>query len=171
MAGVPGEKRRVLCSLLILDATCGKRGIWFNKQCKDCVYLDIRKEVKPDILADDTALPFRDNIFNIIVFDPPHTSMGPKSIMGKLYGRFTLARIKDTVARGATEFYRVLKNDGILLFKWNTHDISLGKVLSLMSIYFEPLFGQRVAYRTKHSSKTYWVCLVKKAKIEQKRLI
>jgi len=156
--------------LLILDATCGRRGIWFDKENNEAVYLDIRRVVKPDILADDKNLPFIDKIFDVIVFDPPHVSLGPKSIMASLYGRFSLQQIRELISLGAREFHRVLKDDGVLLFKWNTHDMSLEKVLHLMGAYFVPLFGQRVSYRTKHSSQTFWVCLRKRDRIAQATL-
>jgi hypothetical protein len=56
----------------ILDATCGYRGIWFNKKQKDTIFIDIRPEVNPDIVMDCTKTTFIDKEFDLIVFDPPH---------------------------------------------------------------------------------------------------
>lgn len=74
----------------ILDVTCGSRTMWFNKEHPAAVYCDKRREeyrnvwagakrdsdraciVDPDVLCDFTDLPFEDNSFNLVVFDPPH---------------------------------------------------------------------------------------------------
>ena len=73
----------------ILDMTCGSRTIWFNKHHPAAVYCDKRKEnyalhfgkahtslhqmiVDPDVICDFTDLPFEDESFNLVVFDPPH---------------------------------------------------------------------------------------------------
>ena len=69
----------------ILDVTCGARSIWFNKQHPAAVYCDKRREqyhhlwknagnctldIAPDVMCDFTALPFPDNSFPLVVFDP-----------------------------------------------------------------------------------------------------
>lgn len=74
---------------LILDATCGSRMIWFNKENPYCLYVDRRKEedekiwtsgngkatrylnINPDVIADFTELPFKSESFYHVVFDPP----------------------------------------------------------------------------------------------------
>ena len=71
----------------ILDVTCGARTIWFNKHHPATVYCDKRKEehheiwknagncsinIDPDIQCDFTNLPFENNAFSLVVFDPPH---------------------------------------------------------------------------------------------------
>jgi len=68
----------------ILDATCGGRMMWFDKHNPACLYIDRRQleptdlcdgrlfEVSPDLLADFTHLPFADNMFHLVAFDPPH---------------------------------------------------------------------------------------------------
>ena len=90
---------------LILDACCGGRMFWFNKHHPNAIYVDKRDmdrqviwiskdrtdsreyEVKPDIVADFTNLPFDDNSFYHIVFDPPHlTRAGESSWLAKKYG-------------------------------------------------------------------------------------
>lgn len=90
----------------ILDVTCGSRTIWFNKNHPAALYCDVRDEectgvwkstnhdsertciVHPDILCDFTALPFPDNSFSLVVFDPPHLhSVGENAWMRKKYGQ------------------------------------------------------------------------------------
>ena len=74
----------------ILDVTCGSRTIWFDKNHPAALYCDKRKEtylgywksgdgkstrdciIDPDVCCDFTALPFPDNSFPLVVFDPPH---------------------------------------------------------------------------------------------------
>lgn len=93
---------------LILDATCGSRTIWFNKNHPATLYMDKREEtcngvwtsnarsgesertltVAPDIVADFTAMPFEDETFNLVVWDPPHLiRAGKTSWMVKKYGK------------------------------------------------------------------------------------
>lgn len=71
----------------ILDVTCGARSIWFNKHHPAAVYCDKRREqyhhlwknagnctldINPDVVCDFTDLPFPNNSFPLVVFDPPH---------------------------------------------------------------------------------------------------
>jgi len=62
----------------ILDPTCNKRRMWGKSQRK-IVAVDINPEVKPDVVADHTNLPFADASFDIITYDPPHTGDQGKS--------------------------------------------------------------------------------------------
>ena len=72
----------------ILDCTCGSRSIWFNKQHPAAVYTDRREEdvevnfgknfgglrqihIHPDIICDFTDMPFEDESFSLVVWDPP----------------------------------------------------------------------------------------------------
>lgn len=151
----------------ILDATCGERGIWFNKNHPLATYIDVRPEVRPDVVMDCTKTNFPDQEFNLIVFNPPHQSYSKnaKGIFAEKYGRFNAQEIRDLVADAFIEFKRILKDNGFVLFKWNNHDQKLNKILGLIKD-FEPLFGQKVSMRTKHSSQTYWLCLIKKQRGE-----
>lgn len=67
----------------ILDACCGSRMFWFDKQNEDVTYMDNRKEdtelcdgrklvVEPDLVADFRDMPFPAESFHMVVFDPPH---------------------------------------------------------------------------------------------------
>lgn len=147
----------------ILDATAGYRSMWFNKQNPLTTYIDIRPEVKPDHVMDSRQTTFPDREFDLILFDPPHVSYSKenKGIFAKKYGTFSAQEIRITIKEAFIEFYRILKDNGFVIFKWNTHSQKLEKILSLIN-GFEALFGQITAYKTKHSSQTYWVCLIKK---------
>ena len=87
----------------ILDVTCGGKSIWFNKNHPNAIYADKRTEhitniwksgehtcfVHPDVMCDFTDLPFDDNQFALVVFDPPHLiNVGENSWMCKRQSRF-----------------------------------------------------------------------------------
>jgi len=139
----------------ILDATCGQRIIWFDKGNSSTIYIDIRPEVKPTIVADTKHLPFKSNTFDLAILDPPHRPFSPTCYLGKQYGSITKQQILDLIAQGSAEISRVLRRDKLLIFKWGHRRMRLSKTLGMMPS-FEPLFGQRV--RTTPNS-TYWVCL------------
>lgn len=150
----------------ILDACCGSRMFWFDKKNKDTVFMDIREytdtlcdgrtlEVKPDIVADFTDMPFEDESFYLVVFDPPHLAkIGENSWMGKKYGRLN-ADWTTQLSKGFAECFRVLKPNGILVFKWNETDIPTKEILKLTS--HKPLFGHKSGKR----SNTHWICFMK----------
>lgn len=67
----------------ILDMCCGSRMFYFDKHDPNVLFTDIREyhdtlcdgrklDVQPDMIADCTDLPFEDETFNMVVFDPPH---------------------------------------------------------------------------------------------------
>ena len=144
----------------ILYMSAGNRGIWFNKNNPLATFVDIRPEVVPDIVADTRSIPEDVGTdFDLIVFDPPHVNFGRGANMSKDYGHHTASEIRDIVCRSAIEAHRVSRENALMAFKWNDHDQKLERILDLMSKWWVPLFGHRVAQKTKHSSSTYWVLL------------
>ena len=157
----------------ILDATCGCRSIWFNKNHPAAMYCDKRAEVisgvwkstnkqserqcviAPDIQCDFTELPFEDNTFALVVFDPPHLkSVGENAWMAKRYGKLDVNWLQ-MIHDGFKECMRVLKPDGVLIFKWSETQIPAADVWK--AIGEKPLFGH-------HSGKkmqTFWGCFMK----------
>lgn len=86
----------------ILDACCGSRMFWFDKENPNVLFMDKRTEtfyakdrdkirtieVKPDIVGDFTNMPFKDESFYMVVFDPPHLkTLGETSWLNKKYGK------------------------------------------------------------------------------------
>jgi len=108
---------------MILDATAGTRIMWRIENhnpyfhLKPDVFLDIRAEVKPDIVADWCYLPFREGTFDTIIFDPPHVHVGPKSAMFRRYGRISLRDFRRKMIRLPEEFHRVMKEKSLLIVK------------------------------------------------------
>lgn len=150
-------------SAKVLDACCGSRMFWFDRQHKDAIYMDKRElsttlcdgrklEVRPDVIADFRDIPFPDNSFHMVVFDPPHLiKIGDNSWMAKKYGKLDSTWQED-IAQGFRECMRVLKPNGTLIFKWNEDQIKLKEILKVID--FEPLFGDR-------RSKTHWLIFMK----------
>lgn len=150
----------------ILDACCGSRMFWFDKNNPNATFVDKRKEncvlcdgrtlvVEPDVVADFTNLPFLNKSFYLVVFDPPHlVKVGKSSWLAKKYGRLN-ENWRDEIKRGFEECFRVLKNNGTLIFKWNEADIPVSEILKLSPR--PPLFGNR----TGRLSKSHWITFLK----------
>ena len=150
----------------VLDACCGPRMMWFDKADQRAVFSDVRHEyhtlcdgraleITPDLLADFTALPFADDSFHHVVFDPPHLdNASPNAWMAKKYGRLTPGW-QSRIERGFRECFRVLRPHGTLIFKWNETRVPLSQIRPLMPQ--PPLYGH-------HSGKqqnTHWLAFVK----------
>ncbi len=148
----------------ILDACCGSRMFWFDKRNENVTYMDIRKEdtelcdgrkliVEPDVVADFRDMPFLNESFHMVVFDPPHLlRAGENSWLAKKYGRLNEATWRMDLMQGFDECMRVLKPNGTLIFKWNEDQISLNEVLDCFGQ--QPLFGDK-------RSKTHWLVFMK----------
>ena len=139
----------------ILDATCGGRHLWFDKVRADTVYVDRRVlpkgtipvrpnwEVRPTVVADFTRLPFRNETFDLIVFDPPHIvrDKPSKSFLRTKYGELNSSDWDATIRTGFEECWRVLKSGGTLHFKWADSSRPLKEVLQLFPV--QPLFKNK----------------------------
>ena len=129
----------------ILDATAGNRMMWFNKHHPNTLYLDIRPEVEPDLVADHTNIKFiPDESFQFIVYDPPHMKRPAGNYatgnLTKDYGALKSDSWEHDIQEAFKELWRVLKPTGILIFKWNDHDIPLAKISKFFPT--EPLIQQ-----------------------------
>lgn len=157
----------------ILDVTCGGRSIWFDKNHPAAVYCDKRQEsyknvwksnggqsgrkcvVAPDVVCDFTDLPFEDNSFSLVVFDPPHlTGAKETAWLVKKYGKLD-DNWPQMLHDGFKECMRVLKPDGVLIFKWSEYDIPAADVWK--AIGEKPLFG----HHSGKKSNTFWACFMK----------
>lgn len=145
---------------------------WFDRNNPNAVFCDRRRErhklkdrssaggsrtliIDPDIQADFAALPFPDNSFSLVVFDPPHLIRnGNKSWLAKKYGKLG-ADWREDLKAGFKEGFRTLKPDGTLIFKWNEHEIPVSQVLALTPQ--KPLIGNRCG----KTSKSHWIVFMK----------
>ncbi len=148
----------------ILDACCGSKMFWFDKKNENTVFMDNRTLedtlcdgrrliIKPDIVADFKDMPFEDNTFYLVIFDPPHLKQaGKNSWLAKKYGTLDKQTWPQDIRQGFNECMRVLKPNGTLIFKWNEEQIKIKDILNV--IEYKPLFGNKRA-------KTHWLVFMK----------
>ena len=172
-AGGAGAVRKDGGVKAVLDPCCGTRMMWFDKNDQRVLFGDCRSEtvtvtdrshrddgtrvlrIEPDALMDFRALPFPDDSFSLVAFDPPHlVRAGPKSWLAAKYGKLG-ADWRDELRAGFSECFRVLKPSGVLVFKWNETQVKVREVLALTP--HQPLFGQ-VSGRT---GMTHWLVFMK----------
>jgi len=158
----------------VLDACCGGRMFWFDKQDERVIFQDKRKETRiidigtpgtigrsprstrPDVLTNFMNMPYADNSFWHVVFDPPHfyKGVGKSGVIAFDYGVLS-DTWQDDIRKGFSECFRVLKPNGTLIFKWCETEIPLKKVLSLTPA--KPLYG----HRSGKKAQTHWVAFTK----------
>jgi len=138
---------------------------WFDPNNSDAVYMDNRVEetelcdgrvlsIHPDIVADFRHMPFDDESFHMVVFDPPHLlHAGTDSWLAKKYGILQTTWRTD-LKEGFEECMRVLKPNGTLIFKWCSEQISTPEVIR--AVGKQPLIGNR-------RGKTIWMVFMKEA--------
>ncbi len=152
----------------ILDACCGGRTFWFNKNHPNTLYIDIEPRPKgicqerpnwccePDLVADFRKLDFPDKRFKHIVWDPPHLlKLQKTSIMRKKYGTLNAETWQSDLRMGFNELWRVLDDYGTLVFKWSEGSIPIKKILPLFKE--TPLYG----HPTAKNGKTKWFIFMK----------
>jgi len=148
--------------------------MWFDPHHPDAIYGDQRSEtitvtdrshgrqdgtrtlrIEPDEIMDFRALPYPDESFALVAFDPPHIKRaGPRSWIAARYGKLADTWQAD-LAAGFRECFRVLRPEGVLVFKWNETHIKLAEILPLCPA--RPLFGQVSGRR----GMTHWLVFMR----------
>lgn len=165
-----GSARKERSNKRILDACCGGRMFWFDKQNPDVLFVDKRvmkpevvghgvhkrtRSCQPDKVMDFRNLELPDESFYMVVFDPPHLFLGKNSHTAKVYGSLDRETWKDDLRAGFRECFRVLKKNGTLIFKWHEFNVPLKEVLALCDQ--KPLFG----HKSGKAQMTHWVAFIK----------
>ncbi|MBN8990523.1 MAG: SAM-dependent methyltransferase [Rhizobiales bacterium] len=156
----------------VLDACCGSRMFWFDRQDSRAIYGDIRQEehtlkdssstggsrkliIAPDQQMDFRFMPFKTDSFHLVVFDPPHLIRNGKTgWLAKKYGKLE-GDWRDDIRAGFSECFRVLKPNGTLIFKWNEEEVKVSELLALTPE--KPLFGNRCG----KTAKSHWIVFMK----------
>jgi len=171
---------------MILDATAGNRTMWRCKQSENIIYIDIERQLerKPTIFCSNTQTPFQDKTFDTIFYDPPHTygitnhwhsyprrteeylNKFKDNAIPRYYGwdkYKTKSQLLQHLAAASKEFYRILKDDGLLWLKWNEMSISIHTVLGLFDDWTELMrLYVKSPSQTAGKHQTYWICMEKK---------
>lgn len=159
----------------VLDACCGSRMFWFDRDDPRMIGVDNRCAtypvdvgtpgtigrspivVRPDVRASFVALPFRDEAFDIVIFDPPHIiRSSPRGTLTRRYGVLP-SDWRSLLRDGFAECFRVLRLGGAPVFKWSSVEIPLRDVLELTDR--RPIIG----HRSGRKMNTHWVLFRGKA--------
>lgn len=132
---------------MMLDATAGNRLMWKQQKPESIIFLDRETRLKnpPDVFADNRFCPFRDGVFDCIIYDPPFMSRrnppqywddpqmteykNTRGFMAKnaFWGvRISKAELLSSLHHAQKEFQRLSNR---LCLKWNEMDWSLWKIL------------------------------------------
>ena len=151
----------------VLDACCGGRMMWFDPKDERALFVDKRCEsfkvdrrgdlfhVAPDMLCDFTDLPFPPESFAVVVFDPPHIVR--KEARGWITRKYGVLNgdWRDMLRKGFAECFRVLRADGVLVFKWSDSNVPVSEILPLTP--HKPLFG----HKSGKAMNTHWIAFLK----------
>ncbi|WP_109078432.1 methyltransferase [Aggregatibacter kilianii] len=126
----------------ILDACCGSRMFYFDKQNPHVLFADNRTfestlcdgrllKIEPDVIHDFTDMPHPDKSFKCVIFDPLHLVKG-----------------------GFDECMRVLDDSGSLIFKWAETQITAKEILSAIGV--TPIIG----HKSGRLNNTHWLLFI-----------
>lgn len=143
---------------------------WWDKDHPLAVYMDKREEppgssprrpnwsCQPSLLADFKDMPFEDETFQLVLFDPPHLVRDKPSFseVRLRYGELTSLNEQEEIGLGFAECWRVLAPGGTLVFKW-------AGPLERVAPHFpcDPIVGTRDAPRGDTLLGTRWFIFYK----------
>ena len=169
VAAQAGEGEVSATAKRVLDPACGSRMFWFDRSNPDVLFADCRTVettlcdgrrlvVAPDVVADFRAMPWPDEAFRLVVFDPPHlVRAGARGWLRAKYGVLPSPGWQACLRQGMDECMRVLTPGGVLVFKWNEAQVKLRELLDAIRPW-RPLFGNR------GGAKTHWLVFLKGGK-------
>jgi len=176
-----------------IDLTMGQK--WMQKEIQKTfginggyTNLDLRRKTsngcRPHVQADFMRTPFRDQAFDLILYDPPflvdrrsisgrdyrirHFShyraerkTGPQGYEGQKFGYWTSSDgLSKSLHRAFTEIKRILSPTGFCIFKWADSDKTLKFALSRKNGLIVERIWKRKSRGGKHTT-TYYVWLKK----------
>jgi hypothetical protein len=155
-------------SKTVLDPASSMRSFYFDKKDERVIFGDIRENethllsngqtihIKPDQVMDFREIPYPDETFHLVIFDPPHRiKLTSESDFIKKYGNLEKESWQEDLAMGFKECFRVLKTNGVLVFKWSEVSIKLNQVLKLTNQ--KPIIGHPSGKRM----GTHWIVFIK----------
>jgi len=151
----------------VLDACCGSKMFWFDGNNPLTVFQDKREldttlcdgrqlVVNPDVIGDFTKMDWTSDKFKIVILDPPHLNVGgDKSWIVQKYGRLP-KEWAEYITDMFSECFRVLEDDGVLIFKWNETQIKVSEILKCCE--YKPMIGHK---RAGKNADTHWIMFMK----------
>ena len=139
----------------ILDACCGSRMFWFDKNESHTTFMDIRQEtfeihgkkvnVNPDVVGDFRDMPFEDNSFDLIICSDVLEHL-PDDIYKKTIKEFKRVSKKyiliispnseDLEANQS----KCIKCGTVFHMNWHISSISVDKILNNFRDDFSPVY-------------------------------
>lgn len=157
----------------ILDATCGIKGMWYQKHHPLVTFMDKREDVflsahkhqkprtyrvEPDIVCEWKDAPFPDDYFDVVIFDPPHiiwSNSHKEGTVEREYGHLDAGSWQSEIEQGVKRLFEVMKPGGMFILKWCEVTIPVKKIIDLVP--YPPLFGTR----TGQANKNHWIVFLK----------
>ena len=157
-----------------MDLCCGGKLFYYDKDCPAVIYQDSRQgmfeypegrfiEIAPSLLGDFTDMKnipsgVKRTGFSLVVFDPPHLlRAGENSFLRTKYGVLP-ADWKKSIRKGFENGFRILQDNGVLLFKWSDVQIPHKDVIELSP--YRPLLGDK-------RGRTRWTVFLKAACLQK----
>jgi SAM-dependent methyltransferase len=144
--------------------------MWFDPKDERAVFVDRRRAkmqldnrpgrnpcvIDPNIKCDFTDMPFKDDSFSLVVFDPPHIT-GKQAWKGWIIQEYGALEgdWREMLRLGFAECFRVLRPEGTLIFKWSDCSVPVSEILKLTP--HKPLFG----HRSGKQATTHWMAFLK----------
>lgn len=165
--------------------------MWSEKSHEYVIHSDIERELqnKPDVFASNTNLPFKDNIFSTVFFDPPfkwncddHPFFSfpntealydyypdiSKRTITSYYGieRYkSRGQLVSYIYQAKKEIRRVLKDDGVLWVRWCTMtNMTHTNLLSIFADGWTEMTRHEISNSKRNTGTTmsFWFMLMKK---------
>lgn len=105
-------------------------------------------------------MDFENETFDIVIFDPPHmVRAGKTSWLNIKYGKLP-EDWRTFFEKAFCECFRVLKENGIMIFKWNETQLKFSEVIKYSP--YKPLVGDQ-------RGQTRWTVFLKNAELLYRR--
>ena len=123
-------------AMLTLDLTWGMGWMAKELRIEPDITIDRNRERRPKIQAVWQHLPFRDDYFERILFDPPHLLREPSGWANTdLWRHFSWfsspAEARKIIYQAFKEILRVLRPGGVCIFKWNDTEKPLNWIIAI----------------------------------------
>jgi len=151
-----------------VDATYSKGNFYTRKIQQPKYKFDINPQVDGVVQADARSLPLENNSVETIMFDPPFLTGKEKVSTGKIKNRFgwyeTYQDLWKFYKDALKEFYRILKTNGIVIFKCQDY-VNGGKQ------HFSHVVIMNIAVEIGYYPKDLFIYLVKSRMYQEKDIL